>query len=688
MRRLIYITVFLIAAASLQAQEKEFKSSNFRDDKDAFKIAEEQFETGEDLVMRAIELESEGKRSEQTWRDALGKLMKAQDFNPSYSRLNYLIGRSLDALNRLPEAGPYLNKAVSLNPDVEPYTYFLLAKEAQQRLALDEARDYLKDYEARAKSRDLEEMDGLIKKLKLEIRYAEDFSSKPLERVWVDNLTTLNSSKSELIPNIPADGSEVIYNRIDPGTGEVTIMRSERNDMGWSNPEVWQDGGFEGYEVIAVSQDGQEAFLSGDQEGSPDIYYIELKGTKWSAPKRMPELKINTDMNETHASFYFDRIKFYFVTDNDYANKGGQDIFFSGRINTTFREEWGRAHPMGSEVNTPWDEGSVFMHPDGKTVYFASNGHNSMGGYDIFRTVRLPGRWAPPENLGYPVNTPYDEIYFTISPSGKHGYVSSNRPGGAGDFDIYRVTFLGPPKPNMVDYRDHLLSSMAEPMVERSMEAAKEVETVNLTILKGVVLDAFTNKPLEASIEITDNEKNELISVFRSNSASGKFLVSLPAGKNYGIAVTAPDYLFHSENFDLPDNSEYQMVEKEIKLTNACIGCSIVLNNIFFDTGKHNLRPESTAELNRLTELLKNILKIKPGTKVEISGHTDNTGSESLNQRLSENRAKSVVEYLAKQGIPSTTLTFKGYGSAEPVASNATAAGRQQNRRTEFKIIE
>ncbi|HRZ77985.1 MAG TPA: OmpA family protein, partial [Bacteroidales bacterium] len=496
-----------------------------------------------------------------------------------------------------------------------------------------------------------------------------DLAAKPRERVWVENLRPLNGLGDQLMPLLPADAGFMLYN--DESGASPAIRVAERLPDGWGKPEEWLGGQFKGYRIIALSQDGQEIFLSSRAGGSEDIYYSELQGIHWTEPRKMPEYKINTPADESQASFYFDRIKFYFISDNDYANKGGKDIFFSGRINTSVREEWGKAHPMGSELNTPYDEGSVFMHPDGKTVYFASQGHNSMGGYDVFRSERLPGRWADPENLGYPVNTPYDEIFFTISPSGKHAYVCSNRPGGSGGFDIYRVTFLGPPKPNMVDYRDHLLSSMAQPMAERSMQAAKAVDNVHLTILKGVVLDAFSGKPVEASIEITDNVRNELIAVFRSNSATGKFLVSLPAGKNYGIAVAAPNYLFHSENFDLPEGAEYQIVEKEIRLKNACIGCSIVLNNIFFDVGKHTLRPESTAELNRLAQLLKDILKVKPGTRVELSGHTDNTGSETTNQTLSANRAKAVVDFLITQGVPSGMLTFKGYGSSQPVASNA-----------------
>ena len=684
-----YLALFLIlflTASGLEAQDIEFRASNFKDDKEGFKIAHEAYKNGESLALQAIEAEGAGKDAGSTWLQALEPLRQAQAFNPGYSKLNYLIARALHAISRPDEAASYLETALRLDPETDPYAWYLAAKQAHLKLELDKAEELLSRYEGMLKGKDLEAAEPLIRKTLLEIKAARELSASPRERVWVDNIRELNSPGDELMPNIPATVDFILFNRLDADEGR--ILSSERKGSGWTPPEEWLGGVLKDYRIIGLSQDGQEAFLGGNADGSSDIYYTELKGTEWLEPKKMPEYKINTEAQETQASFYFDRIKFYYISDQDYANKGGKDIFFSGRINTSIREEWGKAHPMGSELNTPYDEGSVFMHPDGKTVYFASKGHNSMGGYDIFRSERLPGRWSPPENLGYPINTPYDEVYFTISPSGKHAYLSSNRPDGQGGYDLYRVTFLGPPKPNIVDYRDHLLSSMTEPMTERSMEAAKEVDNVHLTILKGRVIDAFTLQPLEASIEITDNQKDELIAVFRSNSATGKFLVSLPAGKNYGIAVTAPDYLFHSENFDLPENSDYQIVDKEVRLKNACIGCSIILNNIFFDIGKHSLRPESTSELNRLAELLKSIARVKPATRVEISGHTDNTGSEATNLQLSENRARSVVEYLVRQGIPQSMLTFRGYGSSQAVATNATAEGRQQNRRTEFKILE
>jgi outer membrane protein OmpA-like peptidoglycan-associated protein len=194
----------------------------------------------------------------------------------------------------------------------------------------------------------------------------------------------------------------------------------------------------------------------------------------------------------------------------------------------------------------------------------------------------------------------------------------------------------------------------------------------------------LTQAPVEADIELVDNVKNEVIATFRSNSSSGKYLVSLPSGKNYGIAVKHPDYLFHSENFDLPANSAYQEVEKNIGLKKVAVGAKIILRNIFFDFDKATLRPESTAELERLIALLNEVSSMR----IEISGHTDNKGSDDYNQKLSQSRAKAVVDYLIGHGIEGKRLEFKGFGESQPIVENETEEGRQLNRRTEFKILQ
>jgi len=202
-------------------------------------------------------------------------------------------------------------------------------------------------------------------------------------------------------------------------------------------------------------------------------------------------------------------------------------------------------------------------------------------------------------------------------------------------------------------------------------------------MLKGIITDAITELPLGSTIEIYDNEKNDSIVIIESNSSSGKYLISLPSGKNYGIHVKSNGYLFYSENFVVPSASDYQVIYKNIVLNKMDIGSKVILKNIFFDTDKDSLRNESYAELSRLKTMLDNF----PNLKVEISGHTDNVGNAPYNQGLSERRASSVINYLVKEGILLERLTFLGHGYNQPIASNETPEGRQLNRRTEFKII-
>ena len=306
-----------------------------------------------------------------------------------------------------------------------------------------------------------------------------------------------------------------------------------------------------------------------------------------------------------------------------------------------------------------------------------------MGGFDIFKSVwnEKTKKWSNPENLGYPINTPDNDIFFVLSASGKHAYYASVRPEGLGDNDIYMITFVTPKTP-ILNTEDNLLASLTEPMRETVIAKEVAVPVVAVSILKGTVFDAVTNAPLEADIELVDNTLNQVIATFKTNSATGKFLVSLPAGKNYGIAVKKEGYLFHSENFDIPAASGYQEYVKDIPLKNIAVGTKIVLRNIFFDFDKATLRPESTYELERLIQLLKDV----PTMHIEIGGHTDSKGADDYNMKLSASRAQSVMDYLASHGIDKARLTSKGYGETKPMATNDTDEGRQLNRRTEFEI--
>ena len=301
----------------------------------------------------------------------------------------------------------------------------------------------------------------------------------------------------------------------------------------------------------------------------------------------------------------------------------------------------------------------------------------------FFMSEKKQGVWQVPVNMGYPINTPYDDHFFAATASGKYAYISSNREGGKGGLDIYKVTFWGSPKELIVDTEDFLLASVANPIQDIKIESKVKVNKKSLTVFKGATIDAIENKPVEANMEIIDNSTGQKMETFVTNSATGKFLLSLNAGRNYGISVQADGYLFHSENFDIPKQSSFSMVNKEIKLKNIKIGSKIALRNVFFDVGKSTVKAESNTELDRLVKLLKDV----PGLKIELSGHTDNTGSESLNKKLSQDRATAVVNYLKAKGVVTERLSAKGYGSSQPIANNASSEGRQENRRTEFKII-
>jgi outer membrane protein OmpA-like peptidoglycan-associated protein len=293
------------------------------------------------------------------------------------------------------------------------------------------------------------------------------------------------------------------------------------------------------------------------------------------------------------------------------------------------------------------------------------------------------GKWSEPKNLGYPINSTEDDVFLTISASGRTAYYSSSNENGMGGQDIYKLTLLGPEKQIIFNTEDNLIASKTESVQENIVDEIINIKTSQITLVKGIVVDAVTGLPVKSTIELIDNQKNEVIATFESNKTSGKYLITLPSGKNYGINVNAEGYLFHSENFLIEASAEYRIVEKRIELLKPITGSEIKLNNIFFDLGKYELKNESIFELGKVLKLLQDY----PNMIIEIAGHTDNIGDEPYNLELSTNRAKAVVEYLVQKGISSERMKFIGFGFSKPLASNDTEEGRRQNRRSEIKIL-
>jgi outer membrane protein OmpA-like peptidoglycan-associated protein len=313
---------------------------------------------------------------------------------------------------------------------------------------------------------------------------------------------------------------------------------------------------------------------------------------------------------------------------------------------------WGIPVNLGKTINTVGDEMSPFIHFDGRTLYFSSNGRVGMGGHDIYITrMNEDTTWTEPKNLGYPINTYNDEMGLIIDAIGKKAYFSSKRDEKHGK-DIYSFNVYESVRPDPVSY------------------------------FKGKVYEKGTGKLLKASYELVNLSTGQVV-VSDNTDTKGTFLVCLPPDNNYGLSVSREGYLFYSDNFMLEGvHSVTEPFIKRIDLSPIKVGEILLLTNVFYETDSWKIMKESYPELNRLTRLLND----NKNVSVEIDGFTDSTGTDTYNLDLSEKRAKSVLNYLIEKGIVADRLKYKGFGSASPIGNNITTDGRKLNRRTEIKI--
>jgi outer membrane protein OmpA-like peptidoglycan-associated protein/Tol biopolymer transport system component len=684
MKKIVYILSILLTANAF-AQNVEFTKDNFKDNKDGYKEAKKNLETGDDLFAQGSVF----------YRQALDPYLLANKFNPNNALLNYKIGKCYLYSSTKLKSIPFLEKALQLDANVDPQIHYVMGKAYHLDMQWDKAILEFKKFQATiTKPSEFVEIIEDVNKHIEECNTGKDLVKNPI-RVFIDNVgPEINTSYPEYGPIISADESVMMFTSRRAGTTgggmdeylnepfEDIYVSFNKGGGKWSPAQnIGKPINTEGHDAtMGLAPDGQKLLIYIDEKGNGNIFECDLKGSLWSKPERMNK-NVNTDYHESSASLASDGKRMFFVS-NRPDGMGDRDIYMSTMDE---KGKWGKAVNLGPTINTKYGEEGVYIHPDGRTIYFSSQAHKTMGGYDIFKSVYddVTKTWSTPENLGYPVNTPDDDVFFVVSASGKHGYYASINGNGYGEKDIYMVTFLGAEKPMVMNNEDNLLASQTAPVKETVIAPVMQIKEAQLTILKGVITDAMTKKPLEATIELVDNTKNMVVATFTSNSATGKYLVSLPAGRNYGIAVKKDGYLFHSENFDIPATAAFQEVTKDVELKNVAVGSKIILKNIFFDFDKATLRPESTNELERLTKLLQDV----PTLKIEIGGHTDSKGADDYNKKLSDNRAKAVVTYLIGKGIAADRLTSAGYGEEQPIATNDTDEGRQMNRRTEFKIL-
>jgi outer membrane protein OmpA-like peptidoglycan-associated protein len=465
---------------------------------------------------------------------------------------------------------------------------------------------------------------------------------------------SINSKVSEYYPTITIDGNKLIYTRRVNNFNE-DFYESDKTNGAWSksislpgNINTNQNEGAQN-----ISQDGQWLIFTGcnfpEGHGSCDLYISYLTADGWSTPENLGD-SINTESWESAPSLSPDKRDLYFSSRQP-DGYGGSDLYVSHRL---LNGRWSMPENLGPAINTIGDEGTPFIHADNQSLYFTSSGHPGYGGDDLFVTRKGPGgTWSKPENLGYPINTIENEGSLVISADGKTAYYASDRADSRGGLDLY------------------------------SFEMREDIRPAPTTWVRGRVFDRKTNKGLPSSVLLTDLATRDVVSKLQTDE-TGNYLITLPKGKDYAFNVRRRGYLFYSENFSLDKNqladSAYQI---DIPLQPLEANAAIVLKNIFFESNKYELKSESEAELNEVVQLMRE----NPTLRIQISGHTDNSGKATDNQGLSENRAKAVTNYLVAKGVPATRLIYKGYGDTQPIAENATPEGRAKNRRTELSVV-
>lgn len=473
----------------------------------------------------------------------------------------------------------------------------------------------------------------------------------------------INTPDDEYWPSITADGHTMMYTRQVSMINNQNYRGLVQEDFYISNysDNSWQKAFNAGTPLNSdqnegaqsLSSDGSYMFFTGCNRpggmGSCDLYFSAISNGKWNVPFNLGP-PVNTNRWESQPSVSADGRTLFFSS-NRAGGFGGKDIWLS-RMNSYNR--WTVPVNLGEKINSEGDEMSPFIHFDGKTLYFASDGRIGMGGFDLYMTrLKEDSTWADPVNLGYPINTFNDETGLVIESGAQKAYFSSVRDKSHGK-DIFSFDLYAAIRPDPVAY------------------------------LKGKVYDKETGQLLKADYELINLSTGKIL-FKNATDETGNFLVCLPSGYNYGINVSKPGYLFYSENFTLEGvHTVTEPFIKKIILNPTKVGEKMILSNVFYEIDSWELKNESIAELNNLAALLvenKNLV-------MEIGGYTDSTGSEDYNQTLSEKRALSVVNYLIKMGIKSDRLKYRGYGNASNLGSNITIEGRKLNRRTEAKIID
>jgi outer membrane protein OmpA-like peptidoglycan-associated protein len=604
---------------------------------------------------KAIDLyvEADNYRVRGQYEEAIKLLQQAVDKDKKFEEAYYQLGAVYRSAGDMEQSCASLEKGLAL-VSAFPYkqkTYFVVLGENNLRRGkYKEAQDYLDKFLAMEKTDKVKlEKANLWKS---QITYAlNHLQDKADYRIKVLS-DTVNAFPMQYFPAITADGNELIFT-VRYGRNHdfnEDIFTSKKINGKWQTPASLSPNLNSNFRegACSISADGRHLILTICGPRGCDLYESKKEGDEWGKPVILSSA-VNSNGWEAQPSLSADGNELYFVSDRK-GGLGGYDIWYSKKDDNG---AWTRAVNVGKPVNTKFDEIAPYIHVNNQNLYYASNGLEGFGGFDIYMSEKKEQQWSDPQNLGTPLNDYEDQYSFVVSSDGKVAFYSREE------------------------------SRQKSKLYTTSIPEKLQVKRRG-NVVRGVVTNSKTKNPIKAQIELFDLQTNTRLSVFESDSINGTYLTVIPGLSQYALHVTEPGYLFQSLHFNYEEKYQEQPVVINLELQPITKNATAVLNNIFFAFNKADLNEKSFSELNEIVKFLKD----NPSVKVEISGHTDNVGNEAYNKQLSLQRAQAVVDYLSSHGIEVNRLTQKGYGSQKPLKPNDLEENRQANRRIEFRISE
>ncbi|UII32979.1 OmpA family protein [Fulvivirga ulvae] len=682
-------------------------------------VSPENKKLAEDLILTAEEIMA----ATQAMDQAREMYVQAVEADPTNIKANYMAGDFHLRTVGKDRAVKYFLKVLELNPEYRFDITYWIGRSYQYGMNFDKALAYYNQYKAKLiqhdgyRGRDRTELPEVERRI-YECENAIEFVANPAHYSIVNVGNAINSEYEEYAPVLNEDETTMIFtSRRKDGNLNQNVDRdnkpfedifiSKKTGGKWGAAKNIGDVINTPYHgsSLALSADGNQLFLYKD-DNNGDIYVSERKeDDTWTFPHPLSENINSSGFKENAVSISPDQSILFFASDRP-GGQGGIDIYYSIKDRNG---EWTRSKNLGPVINTSYDDDGPFIDYDGKTLYFSSQGRKGMGGYDLFKSVydSAANEWSEPENLGYPINTPDDDIYFVSTKDGKRGYYASVREDGLGYTDIYMVTILKDgevgetiaskkvDKEEVKEPEDNGRKIDKVKQEETEQEEVKQEEvkqeevkqevkpqlqpvTVNVTVLDE------DKQPVDAKVSLKGLSDNVVAGKSNTGTGSYQFKITTPDAKTYRLSIEKDGYVFQNLDIAVKPTTEPQIINRTINLQKLRIGTRSVLRNIYFNFDKATFKDESYNELNKLETMMAQ----NPGMEIEISGHTDNIGSKDYNKTLSQRRANAVKDYLVKKGIDARRVTAVGYGEERPLASNDDEKeGRELNRRVEFKVI-